>query len=296
MLLRSCTLMCFLFLLKTTTINGEDDKNATSPRQLQDSYMAALANSRKTAKADKGVVYVTANSNQQPSKTNPPIRREDSSHDTGPYAEPTGYSSYAAQDSSANSYYPQNDNALADSYLPQNNYGPPKKYGPPSQHYGAPHHAYGAPSHSYGHPNPMYGPPKPVYGVPYEAPSFFDKFDFKFDLITLAKILLKVVIFKKIVKFIAIVCLLMFIPKLIHLKKGKEDDEEERTVSVSSKEGKMSERINILATFLRQAVETYSVQEKGCEDVGCRVKRVLDDVDDNYTFPSMVEMFRTRDD
>lgn len=48
--------------------------------------------------------------------------------------------------------------------------------------------------------------------------------------------------------------------------------------------GKMSERINILATFLRQAMETYSVQEKGCEDVGCRFKRVLDDVDDNYTF------------
>lgn len=47
---------------------------------------------------------------------------------------------------------------------------------------------------------------------------------------TIAKILLKLVIFKMIVKFIAIICLLLFIPKLEIKKgnKGEMDDDEGR--------------------------------------------------------------------
>lgn len=57
-------------------------------------------------------------------------------------------------------------------------------------------------------------------------------FALKLNAFTLAKILLKLVIFKMIVKFIAVICLLLFIPKL-EIKKDKgnnmqnNDDEDE---------------------------------------------------------------------
>lgn len=49
-----------------------------------------------------------------------------------------------------------------------------------------------------------------------EEPSFgiFDKFAKKTDLLFMAKVLLKIIIFKKIVKFIALICLLFFIPAI----------------------------------------------------------------------------------
>lgn len=42
----------------------------------------------------------------------------------------------------------------------------------------------------------------------------FDNFAKKTDLLVLTKVLLKIIIFKKIVKFIALVCLLFFVPTL----------------------------------------------------------------------------------
>lgn len=61
-------------------------------------------------------------------------------------------------------------------------------------------------------------------------------FALKLNAFTLAKILLKLVIFKMIVKFIAVICLLLFIPKL-EIKKGNkgsmnddDDDDEGRTL------------------------------------------------------------------
>ena len=94
--------------------------------------------------------------------------------------------------------------------------------------------------HNYGHhhPAPVYGPPPPSYGPPpphqfqghqifrpRDEHWFFDKFKFKLNLFTIGKILLKLIIFKKIVKFIGLVCLLLFIPKLKHLMpEGEEED------------------------------------------------------------------------
>lgn len=43
---------------------------------------------------------------------------------------------------------------------------------------------------------------------------FLSKLLKKFDLILVSKIMLKLIIFKKIIKFIGIICLLMFIPIL----------------------------------------------------------------------------------
>ncbi|KAJ8976128.1 hypothetical protein NQ317_019393, partial [Molorchus minor] len=152
------------------------------------------------------------------------------------------------------------------SQYPQSQYGPPSGpsgpsgpdgFGPTSPQYGSPNTgpiyrphnpgppnpvpAYGPPNPGpvYGPPNPppIYGPPPPVYnapssvqvfyGVPHAMLSIWDKLKFKLDLFTIGKILLKLVIFKKIVSFIAILCLLLFIPAL--KKKGgstAEDDDD----------------------------------------------------------------------
>lgn len=58
-----------------------------------------------------------------------------------------------------------------------------------------------------------------------EAPQFwvFDNFSKRVDLLVMTKVLLKLIIFKKIVKFIALVCLLFFIPTL------KDKDEEKKS-------------------------------------------------------------------
>lgn len=111
---------------------------------------------------------------------------------------------------------------------PEPSYGPPEPiYGPPKPIYGPPAHnppqpVYGPPQPVYGPPQPVYGPPQPVYGpppalhgIPYSLiESVFDKFKYKLDLFTIGKIILKLVIFKKIVSFIGILCLLLFIPSL----------------------------------------------------------------------------------
>jgi len=87
--------------------------------------------------------------------------------------------------------------------------------------------------------------PTPVYGAPYALPDVAHislspsidlglPFALKLNAFTIAKILLKLVIFKMIVKFIAVICLLLFIPKLEIIKKkvsNKDDDDEERNFS-----------------------------------------------------------------
>lgn len=79
-----------------------------------------------------------------------------------------------------------------------------------------------------------YGPPPTIaYSIPTQEISILPTLDLtwpfalKLNVFTIGKILLKLVIFKMIVKFIAVICLLMFLPKLEHIKGDKEDDEEE---------------------------------------------------------------------
>lgn len=55
---------------------------------------------------------------------------------------------------------------------------------------------------------------------------FLDKFKLKLDLFTIGKLLLKLVIFKKIVSFIAIICLLLFIPSLKNHDKDESMDDD----------------------------------------------------------------------
>lgn len=52
----------------------------------------------------------------------------------------------------------------------------------------------------------------------------WDKFHLKFDLLTMGKILIKLLLFKKIVKFFGVICLLMFLPTLIEKKKAQNEE------------------------------------------------------------------------
>lgn len=114
-------------------------------------------------------------------------------------------------------------------YQPQvkQQYGAPLgQYGPPSTGYGPPSGSYGPPiSSGYGVPS-GYGPPM-NYGVPYNfSPEqwILNKLKLKLDLFTVGKILLKLIIFKKIVKFFALICLLLFLPKLQHHEEDNHGD------------------------------------------------------------------------
>lgn len=70
-----------------------------------------------------------------------------------------------------------------------------------------------------------------------EEPQFwlFDKFSKKTDLVLLTKILLKLIIFKKIVKFIALVCLLFFIPALKDENADTDDKKDARNFDIYGK-------------------------------------------------------------
>lgn len=145
------------------------------------------------------------------------------------------------------------------------NNNPSSSYGAPSSSYGEPtglDHGYSVqtvPSASYGvqpsssyYYQPSQAQQYPSYGAPTYYPSspvsspvvthhssevqkshsewFLTKLMKKFDLILMSKILLKLIIFKKIVKFIGIICLLLFIPVLKkkfeeHTDDGEEEEE-----------------------------------------------------------------------
>jgi hypothetical protein len=148
------------------------------------------------------------------------------------------------------------------SYVPSTSYGMPSpSYGmpSPSSSYG-PSSTYGTAGISYGsssyYPSSSYTPhssygvsssysPSVTNAVQHNQKSheqwFLAKLFKKFDLVLMSKLLLKLIIFKKIVKFIAIICLLLFLPTL---KKKFEDvtsgesEEEQRNGKIFDPYGK----------------------------------------------------------
>jgi hypothetical protein len=129
---------------------------------------------------------------------------------------------------------------------PSTNYGPPPSYTPStgsaSYYYpppsNTPHTSYGTPSHYY--PPTSHATVEAV-DVQKGHDSFISKLLKKFDLVLVLKVLLKLLIFKKIVKFIGIICLLLFIPtikkKFGELASGMNDDEE-RNLNILDLNGK----------------------------------------------------------
>ncbi|XP_048515949.1 uncharacterized protein LOC105684158 isoform X1 [Athalia rosae] len=186
--------------------------------------------------------------------------------------------------------------------IPQQSYGPPQipqsNYGPPSPAYGVPHtqNVYGMTAAGGYAPlqGPQqgetrgYGPPSP-YALP-GLPSlptlpmidFTWPFALKLNAFTIAKILLKLVIFKMIVKFIAVICLLLFIPKLEIGKKDSEkndDDEEGRAFQPSSG---ATDRLNFLTSMVTKAIEKQrgrnlktGAPKDECDSFVCRLRDAL---------------------
>nr|XP_033342698.1 DNA-directed RNA polymerase II subunit RPB1-like isoform X2 [Megalopta genalis] len=250
----------------------------------RDSYLEALSHSRTSSDPREGVVSADG--------TGPAQRRKE-------YAGPvyTGKDSeigathprivYGSPDRDTFSMVPSNSYSLptrgsADFAGFQNAYGQSQSYPqsypqsqPPRATYGAPSHSYPPTSYEYLPPQQAYGPPAPTYGVPHgssETPSFvLPTIDFswpfalKLNAFTLAKILLKLVIFKMIVKFIAVICLLLFIPKLEIKKKGNkpmnnnDDDDDDDDEGRRSLDGnpRFWRRLNELAAFASDALGEY---------------------------------------
>nr|XP_026489785.1 LOW QUALITY PROTEIN: uncharacterized protein LOC113396169 [Vanessa tameamea] len=301
---------CFAFLSFFACVSAIVGPAANSSKVVivtkADTYLDAYSKSRVDAeKAKEGVVIVTAKDGEKK------ISNRDDSYNSGydyspPYSSSDSFSSSGSPSYSGPSSYSGSSN----SYLPPSSYGPPVKfesdvtytsppntygppasnYGPPAHSYGPPAQSYGPPSHSYGPPAPVYGPPihkpaplapvygpplKPSYGVPYTAPglSFFDKLSLKLDILTIAKLMLKFLIFKKIVTMIAVVCMLLVIPKLISFKKDKDGTEEdERKFG-----GRNVVELNSAQQLLERAMYVYGRQRADC-GLTCRVRSVIDDI------------------
>lgn len=227
--------------------------NGTKSNHKTDTYLEAYSKSRVEAeKAKQGVVIVTAKDGEKKISN-----RDDSYHSGYDYPPSDSFSSsgYSSGPSSS-SYLPPSSYGSHVKFgsettynLPPNTYGPPsptygapQTYGPPAQSYGPPAQSYGPPIHKPLPPVPIYGPPlRPTYGIPYSTglPSFmgfFDKLSLKLDILTVAKLLLKFLVFKKIVTMLAVVCMLLVIPKLIKFKKddnsGGSIDEYERKFGI----------------------------------------------------------------
>uniref|UniRef100_A0A182JB04 Uncharacterized protein n=1 Tax=Anopheles atroparvus TaxID=41427 RepID=A0A182JB04_ANOAO len=259
-----------IVLIAALAIVGRCRAEENEAKNAKDSYLAALRNSQKI--------------NATPYKGTP-IRISRGDYNVVP----------------SNSY---------DYSVPAANYGPPtgnELYQP------APHKDYGPP------PKPVYGPPKPIYGppppppppphgpvshgMPYFSPEnwLLSKLKFKFDLFTVAKILLKLVIFKKIVKFIALLCLLFFIPTLKPSGGGggggshsDESSEEERRRSYDL-QFDYQRRLGDVTKFALTALEAFTVDNAlYCPEenlLSCRFKRMFDVIDESYPVSKIYSIY-----
>nr|CAD7593886.1 unnamed protein product [Timema genevievae] len=171
----------------------------------------------------------------------------------------------------------------------------PPPYNGPKYMAPAPAHSYGPPvASSYGPPispsYPVYGPPpSSVYGAPHSAPS--NGFNLMgLDIHTILKILLKITIFKLIVKFITILCLLLFIPKFdMGSNTSTPMDEERRGYGVGR--GGSEDSINALTHLVLNAIESNSTlntateSTANCQDsLYCNLGKAAKIVDSKTSF------------
>ncbi|XP_078038644.1 uncharacterized protein LOC144470922 [Augochlora pura] len=258
----------------------------------RDSYLEALSHSRTSSDPREGVVLTDGTGSAQ--------RRKEYAGPVYTAKDPENGATqprivYGSPDRDSFSMVPSHSYSVptrgsVDFAGLQNAYGQPQSYQqsyqqsqpqsqPPRASYGPPSHSYLPSSYEYLPPQQgegrAYGPPAATYGVPHvssETPSFvLPTIDFswpfalKLNAFTLAKILLKLVIFKMIVKFIAVICLLLFIPKLEIKKKvnrpmnneDDEDDDDDEGRRLLDGDPSFWKRLNELAAFASNAYEEY---------------------------------------
>ncbi|XP_031766735.2 uncharacterized protein LOC113509877 [Galleria mellonella] len=304
-LLRLYIAILSFFVSATAIVGPSNTTNAKLSSLKTDTYLDAYSKSRIEAeKAKQGVVIITAKDGEKR------ISNRDDSYNSGydytpPFSSDNSFSSSSGSGFSgptSSSYLPPSHTPVKfESDItysaPPNTYGPPSSsYGPPAQTYGPPAHTYGPPTQTYGPPAQTYGPPaqtygppvpkplppvygpplKPTYGVPFKSPGFgfLDKLSLKLDILTIAKLLLKFLIFKKLVTMLAVVCMLLVIPKLISFKKddNNANDEDERRFG-----NKNLTELTSIQQLLERAIHVYGQQQPSC-GITCRVRRVIDDI------------------
>ncbi|XP_063220700.1 cbp/p300-interacting transactivator 4-like [Bacillus rossius redtenbacheri] len=206
--------LCGVLLLLMAASGVEEGSQQESQRR--DSYLEAYEDSHGLDDSDNEVEFEPSPAYHSPSHPPhyPPARPSYSTHPSPSYSPPTP--SYGPPTPSHGPPKPAYG-PPSPSYSPTPSYGPPSpSYGPPTpSSYGLPSPSYSPPTPSYRPPSPSYGPPSghaysPAYGAPF---SILTGLLEKLDIHTILSIVLKVTIFKLIVKFIAILCLLLFIPK-----------------------------------------------------------------------------------
>ncbi|GAB0093720.1 hypothetical protein DMENIID0001_088940 [Sergentomyia squamirostris] len=181
-------------------------------------------------------------------------------------------------------------------------YGPPSAYGPSGP---APAPVYGPPT-AYGPPTGLYraGPPK-YYAVHHHRTPrdwLLDKLHFKLDLVTVGKIILKLIIFKKIVKFIAILCLLLFLPKLnmMSTSSSNHDNNHDYDYSVFRKfnvDESRNARVNELTSFVLTSIDAFMKKEIKCPkndgEMSCRLNRMFSTIDVKYPLRRIFKYYKS---
>uniref|UniRef100_A0A8D8GDJ5 (northern house mosquito) hypothetical protein n=1 Tax=Culex pipiens TaxID=7175 RepID=A0A8D8GDJ5_CULPI len=137
--------------------------------------------------------------------------------------------------------------------------------------------------------------------MPFLSPEgwLLSKLKFKLNWFTLAKILLKIVIFKKIVKFIALLCLLFFIPTLKPSESDSDSGEGERGDDYRRRSYDLKydydHRLKEVTRFALKAMEAFTIDnEIYCPEenlLSCRAKRMFDVIDEEYPLQSVLRMF-----
>lgn len=231
--------MIFLKFLRDILVTFLIVNGSSAKSTRKDSYLMALDKTRleKNRREDTNVF---------------PVYGAPVSSSYGPPTTETSYKPPAVPHSTYESVAPE-------SFTPAESYSPPSSSFAPSYspsyspaishsgyHYSSPSHSYETPYSSYHphihykpYPPPVYGPPPtemmttmmPTNGEPHKNGDMWlwekitQKIIKKIDLFSMTRIFLKIIIFKKIVKFIALICLLFFIPSLKDKDHGSGEDE-----------------------------------------------------------------------
>lgn len=118
----------------------------------------------------------------------------------------------------------------------------------------------------------------------------FDNFAKKNNLLLMTKVLLKLIIFKKIVKFIALVCLLFFVPTLKDTSATNSTSSEENHSEYSRKidvYDQIDYRTKEILAFALNVIEGFSADVMvwcvGEHDAFCRFRTMFDNIDQAYT-------------
>ncbi|XP_050337975.1 uncharacterized protein LOC126764218 [Bactrocera neohumeralis] len=106
--------------------------------------------------------------------------------------------------------------------------------------------------------NEIYGPPTFHQPVIYQPRDhwFLEKLKKKINLFTIGKIILKLLIFKKIIKFIGVICLLLFLPKLKHFLKDdiSVDETSEESRSIRTEKDALEKKIENLQNIILRSI------------------------------------------